>query len=389
MSFKREGNDSNQLGILRKRRVRELLGLAVPEDEALLMSNGRFACLVCGHRPVFDTVDMLILHRQGKKHMANVEYEAEKKVELKNLIEKRKHDQYMKDGSSVIHQKQTSCRGLGIGAPYDPRAKKPRPHERKQKLDFTGSISKEPVATTFSALPGNKYSLSHHQGNNSKDELDPSKRAYNPKDDDNKTGKKSFSNQSFRDLILQQTDSGPVKHSKQLKKIFMQEKSTDDGNISNCKPYVRSRTQSDRKYGDRLAASSNAIPQLPSQNTSLQPNLPPNSFHYSKHSAAFPVGDSATCEHPAARGCNLKPLHQSEILALAGNPPPPPPHKRQTRDEKFSTQSETAAWSEERKKKAEMYLQCRGAGWKKDLTGKWIRDEDAEFDSDEEPPDLP
>lgn len=29
------------------------------------------------------------------------------------------------------------------------------------------------------------------------------------------------------------------------------------------------------------------------------------------------------------------------------------------------------------------------AGWKKDLDGKWIRDEDAEFDSDEEPPDLP
>jgi hypothetical protein len=29
------------------------------------------------------------------------------------------------------------------------------------------------------------------------------------------------------------------------------------------------------------------------------------------------------------------------------------------------------------------------AGWKKDLFGNWIRDEDAEFDSDEEPPDLP
>ena len=31
---------------------------------------------------------------------------------------------------------------------------------------------------------------------------------------------------------------------------------------------------------------------------------------------------------------------------------------------------------------------CSG-GWKKDISGKWIKDEDAEFDSDEEPPDLP
>lgn len=29
------------------------------------------------------------------------------------------------------------------------------------------------------------------------------------------------------------------------------------------------------------------------------------------------------------------------------------------------------------------------AGWKKDLSGKWIKDEDAEFDSDEDIPDLP
>lgn len=28
------------------------------------------------------------------------------------------------------------------------------------------------------------------------------------------------------------------------------------------------------------------------------------------------------------------------------------------------------------------------SGWKRDWDGKWIRDEDAEFDSDEEPPDL-
>lgn len=45
--------------------------------------------------------------------------------------------------------------------------------------------------------------------------------------------------------------------------------------------------------------------------------------------------------------------------------------------------------AEEKRKRAQQYMHIRGAGWKKDWDGKWIRDEDAEFDSDEEPPELP
>lgn len=29
----------------------------------------RYTCLVCSYRPVFDTVDMLTVHRKGKKHL--------------------------------------------------------------------------------------------------------------------------------------------------------------------------------------------------------------------------------------------------------------------------------------------------------------------------------
>lgn len=36
-----------------------------------LVSCGRFACLVCKHCPVFDTVAVLSIHRQGKKHLAS------------------------------------------------------------------------------------------------------------------------------------------------------------------------------------------------------------------------------------------------------------------------------------------------------------------------------
>ncbi|NXI43256.1 SCNM1 protein, partial [Galbula dea] len=68
MSFKREGDDHSQLDVLQKRRVADLLANYIPEDEALLLRSGRYACTVCAHRPVFDTLDVLTVHRAGKKH---------------------------------------------------------------------------------------------------------------------------------------------------------------------------------------------------------------------------------------------------------------------------------------------------------------------------------
>ncbi|NXK24949.1 SCNM1 protein, partial [Arenaria interpres] len=72
MSFKREGDDPDQLGVLQKRRVADLLANYIPEDEALLLRSGRYACTVCAHRPVFDTLDVLTVHRAGKKHTSKV-----------------------------------------------------------------------------------------------------------------------------------------------------------------------------------------------------------------------------------------------------------------------------------------------------------------------------
>jgi hypothetical protein len=37
----------------------------------------------------------------------------------------------------------------------------------------------------------------------------------------------------------------------------------------------------------------------------------------------------------------------------------------------------------------EYYTKLRTAGWKKDTDGVWVRDENAEFDSDDEPPAPP
>ncbi|XP_013873165.1 sodium channel modifier 1 [Austrofundulus limnaeus] len=95
MSFKREGDDKSQLSILKKRRVADLLSNFIPDDEATLLKNGRYTCLVCSYRPVFDTVDTLTVHRQGKKHLAGLKAFYGKKAKLKNEITKRQHENYI------------------------------------------------------------------------------------------------------------------------------------------------------------------------------------------------------------------------------------------------------------------------------------------------------
>ncbi|KAL7977982.1 hypothetical protein Chor_004969 [Crotalus horridus] len=95
MSFKREGDDPSQLQVLQKRRVAELLASYIPEDEALLLRDGRYSCTICFQRPVFDTLDMLTVHRSGKKHLASLQKFYGKKRSLENEIQKRQQQAYL------------------------------------------------------------------------------------------------------------------------------------------------------------------------------------------------------------------------------------------------------------------------------------------------------
>ncbi|KAI5618189.1 sodium channel modifier 1 isoform X1 [Silurus asotus] len=97
MSFKREGDDCSQLNVLKKRRVEDLLSNYIPEDEATLLKNGRYSCLVCSHRPIFDTVDMLTVHRKGKRHLEGLKWFYGKKSRLQNEIDKRRHQVYVNE----------------------------------------------------------------------------------------------------------------------------------------------------------------------------------------------------------------------------------------------------------------------------------------------------
>ncbi|XP_066991096.2 sodium channel modifier 1 [Anabrus simplex] len=96
MSFKREGDDVALLRNLKMRRVSELLGDNIPDDEASLLSNGRLCCMICNHRPIFDTIATLAVHRKGKKHIDELsKFLAHKKeLEMKQL--KADHYDYLK-----------------------------------------------------------------------------------------------------------------------------------------------------------------------------------------------------------------------------------------------------------------------------------------------------
>ncbi|RXN31720.1 sodium channel modifier 1 isoform X1 [Labeo rohita] len=121
MSFKREGDDQCQLNVLKKRRVADLLSNFIPDDEATLMKNGRYSCLVCSHRPVFDTVDMLMVHRKGKRHLEGMKWFYGKKNDMQREIDKRRHQDYVKtederqgqtEGKGVTKKKKNGSRNV-------------------------------------------------------------------------------------------------------------------------------------------------------------------------------------------------------------------------------------------------------------------------------------
>lgn len=94
MSFKPEISPASLLNQLNDRRVTELLAEHIPEDEAKLLSNGRYTCLVCHDRPVVDTLAILSQHRVGKKHRFYLAKFMERKEETERLILKRKQETF-------------------------------------------------------------------------------------------------------------------------------------------------------------------------------------------------------------------------------------------------------------------------------------------------------
>ncbi|TSK34807.1 Sodium channel modifier 1 [Bagarius yarrelli] len=157
MSFKREGNDNSQLNVLKKRRVADLLSNYIPEDEATLMKNGRYSCLVCSHRPVFDTVDILTVHRKGKRHLEGLKWFYGKKAKLQNEVNKRRHQEYLdgeddrkESGSSAPLLTQTrkiTHHALLRTTPYNSCHKKASERSEKPDCSSNNSVGQNIIPT--------------------------------------------------------------------------------------------------------------------------------------------------------------------------------------------------------------------------------------------------
>ncbi|XP_022247763.1 sodium channel modifier 1-like [Limulus polyphemus] len=102
MSFKRDGDDFALLRNLKRRRVSDLLVGHIPEDEALLLKNGRYTCTVCSYRPIFDTIETLSLHRKGKRHLNNLTRHLAQQHELLLLKQKKEHKAFIETGSTKL-----------------------------------------------------------------------------------------------------------------------------------------------------------------------------------------------------------------------------------------------------------------------------------------------
>ncbi|CAH2327172.1 sodium channel modifier 1 [Pelobates cultripes] len=171
MSFKREGDDGSQLNVLKKRRVADLLASFIPEDEALLIKNGSYACTVCSHRPVFDTIDMLSVHRNGKKHLASLQWFYGKKNNFKNEVQKRQHERFVRAEETgeqmpigpaplLMQTRKITQHALLKATPYNSCCSRNRSADTSRKISAFGAspapdtVPNLPQRTTETSQPG-------------------------------------------------------------------------------------------------------------------------------------------------------------------------------------------------------------------------------------------
>ncbi|XP_054842986.1 sodium channel modifier 1 [Eublepharis macularius] len=271
MSFKREGDDPSQLNTLKKRRIADLLAHYIPEDEALLLRDGRYACTVCFHKPVFDTLDMLTVHRSGKKHLASLQKFYGKKRSLEDEVQKRHQQAYLR-------AEETGAQAAPGPAPLLLRTKKIAQNALLKSAPYNSCCRRNRPAGNESGLSSSKTS----------------------------------------------TDI----------------KATEG--VELLRPSEVTQMGRDRPVG--VDATPNA--QLPGSANSV-----------------------ADLQKEASPGCEKKSKRKASSTAT--------PH------------SQPEDLNPEKRQALEHYLRLKSSGWIQDGSGKWVKDENVEFDSDEdEPPAL-
>lgn len=241
--------------------------------------------MVCKHCPVFDTVAVLSIHRQGKKHLANAKIRLEKLREDAELRQKREHLKYMEMLEGYSNQEDAPL--LKITQQKTERALQGSTEVKKQCAER----EKRPNNLPF------------------------------------------FQSRKPLDLNLSSTKKGQAKGTESTGTLLNSEETKLNQHSKNTQ------TADAKKTGlsETLSNSKN------SDATSQSTTNCPRSNQLAQTSATFSSGSS-----------DLK----KELSP-----------KEKARREHFS--------------------RLRQAGWIMGLDGKWYKDENAEFDSDEDEPPLP
>lgn len=305
MSFKREGVDKSLLNVLRKRRVEELFAENIPNDEAQMLSNGKFTCTVCNYRPVFDTVQILAQHRNGKKHLENVKRAKVKLDEIQELIEIRKQNQSLGNSSSTLPGISKAATPLLTKSPYDARVMKNRlkSHDRKPTINLQNSSTNVEPYLGGAKIP---FSILKNSSEEKTESLKPYSRRTRMKD-----GHTSL-------LSVEETND--------------------------C-------LSSEAKVGE---SNLNKVDQIKKK------------IEWDNFTVSL-----------AKKKCSKS----KSVLDSSGDDKSSLTH--------LPKDSRAKIKDDQTKELAYKYWQLAGSGWKKNWTGEWEKDEQAEFDSDEEPPDLP
>ncbi|XP_064257810.1 sodium channel modifier 1 isoform X1 [Passer domesticus] len=165
MSFKRDESDPGPLGALQRRRVAELLASAIPEDEALLLRDGRLACSLCPQRPVCDTLQTLLLHRAGRKHLdsaaagpdaaAGAERAAESGPVQQLLPPERDEGQQLPGRDPRDDPKESPDAAGAVREPREPReSRNPRPHAQRGRSQGQETAKERKFPELRGAEPG-------------------------------------------------------------------------------------------------------------------------------------------------------------------------------------------------------------------------------------------
>nr|XP_054757862.1 uncharacterized protein LOC129263977 [Lytechinus pictus] len=441
MSFKREGDDVSQLNLLKKRRVAELLAKDIPDDEAMLMSNGRYACTVCHYKPVFDTVDMLTVHRAGKKHQHATENHFAKKRELALLVRKRRQEEEIKRASQKGTNQETEPSPLLLKveaakrhtllkeAPYNPchTHKNEGPQKKsKNKLFFQSirqiistnqtagnsslanqdqdlSHSSHEHATTLAAqqTPQPSFSNDHHHVAIAGPTTAPRKAGFKPGLKPNlqarAPGVSSFQIRPYvskakRNAIndkpcsSKQPDHKPTSGNPETtsspgpnneSSLSVQDQSSG-GEVENSVEFIREfqSTQNSDVYDNA------SITKVSGQRTSLEP----------QDVRGFQECGKGTLQHPqgvrgiqrCGQGSSLEPQGLKDLQECRRGARV---EEQRTKQRLVKTkQKSKSKMTDEKKKELLRYLDFTSFGWVQDNGGNWVKGQDVEFDSDEEPP---